>query len=305
MGFVRHGQIERGNGRVGLGGGDDGGRLVGGEHHAVACAAEEALYFFRIRGDGKSEVGHAVDGFVVPLRADGLIRADAQHLKRGGGGECPFAQGLGQQSQGRNQHQSKLCAQCFHDPQRDVSLARAAGHDELATVGALQAKHHGGSSFELVVAWFGAGFAFGLRECGEVGGIVQRGTFKIREHKTDDTMIITSFSWILSDVVGGGDQQPVCNDFLAEGFSKKRINIGFGDVVVGRVTLGLHRPVFAILVLKHEINATVRTPAPRPFIPQPHLFDLGLPFGIVLQKPFNEVFELLAALERVGVETLV
>ena len=41
VGFVRHGQIERGDGWIGLGGGDDGGRLVGGENHAVACAAEK------------------------------------------------------------------------------------------------------------------------------------------------------------------------------------------------------------------------------------------------------------------------
>ena len=69
VGFVRHGQIERGDGRVGLGGGDDGGGLVGGEHHAVACAAEEILYLIRIRGDGKGKVGHAVDGFIIVVDA--------------------------------------------------------------------------------------------------------------------------------------------------------------------------------------------------------------------------------------------
>ena len=75
-----------------MGGGDDSRRLVGCEHHAVACAAEEMLYLINIGSDGKGQVGHAVDGFIMSLRADGLIRADAQHFKRGGGGECPFAQ---------------------------------------------------------------------------------------------------------------------------------------------------------------------------------------------------------------------
>ena len=99
VGFVRHGQIKRGGGRVGLGGGDDSRRLVGCENHAVACAAEKILYFIHIGGDGKGQVGHAVDGFVVSLAADGLIGADTQHFKWNGGGECPFAQELGQQPQ--------------------------------------------------------------------------------------------------------------------------------------------------------------------------------------------------------------
>jgi hypothetical protein len=35
----------------------------------------------------------------------------------------------------------------------------------------------------LVVAWFGARFAFGLRECGEIGGIVQLGAVKVGQQK--------------------------------------------------------------------------------------------------------------------------
>ena len=58
-------------------------------------------------------------------------------------------------------------------------------------------------------------------------------------------------------------------------------------------------------MLKHQINAAVRSPAPRPFIPQPHLVNLRRPFWIGFEEPFDEVLELLAALERVGVEAVV
>ena len=71
----------------------------------------------------------------------------------------------------------------------------------------------------------------------------------------------------------------MCNDFLAVEFSEERLYIMFGDVIVRRVALGLHRPVLAVLVLKHEVNAAVHALALRPFIPQPHLLNLGSPFG--------------------------
>jgi len=109
---------------------------------------------------------------------------------------------------------------------------------------------------------------------------------------------------ICADAVGGGDEQAVL-DKRPVGFAEEFIDIVFGDVVVGRVALGLHCPVSAVLVAKHQINAAVRTPAPRPFIPQPHLVNLRRPFWIGLEKPQNEVLELLAALERVGVEAVV
>ena len=52
-------------------------------------------------------------------------------------------------------------------------------------------------------------------------------------------------------------------------------------------------------------DAIALTPAPRPFIPQPHLVNLRRPFWIGFQKPFDEVLELLVPLERVGVEAVV
>ena len=151
--------------------------------------------------------------------------------------------------------------------------------------------------FDLVVARFGAGFAFGLRECGKVGGIVQRGSFEVGQQKTDDGFFlrIADLLGVAADAVGGGDQQAVLDAWPVR-FAEEFIDIVFGDVVVGRIALGLHRPVFAVLVPEHEINAAVRAPAFRPFIPQPHLVNLGRPFGIGLEEPFDEVLELLAAL---------
>ena len=247
-----------------------------------------------------------MDGFVVALGADGLIRADAQHLERGGRGECPFAQKLGQQPQGRNQYQSALRVKVFLDPQRDVSFSGAAGHDELSTVGGLQPLYHGGSGFVLVVAGFGAGFALGLRERGKVGGIIQRGLIEIGQQKADDGFFlrIANLLCVGSDAVGGGDQQAVLDAWPVR-FTEEFIYIMFGDVVVGRVALGLHRPVVAVLVPKHQINTAVRAPASRPFVPQPYLVNLRRPFGIGFQKPFDEMLELFATPGWVGIETVV
>ena len=157
-----------------------------------------------------------------------------------------------------------------------------------------------------MVARFGAGFAFGLREFAQVGRIVQRGLLEIGQQKTDDGFVlrIADLLGVRADAVGGGDQQAVLDERPVR-FAEEFIDIVFGDVVVGRVALGLHCPVFAVLVAEHQVNAAVRAPALRPFFPQPDLIDLGCPFGIGLEEPFDEVLELLAALERVGVEAVV
>jgi len=113
-----------------------------------------------------------------------------------------------------------LRAQVFLDPQRDVSFAGAASHsekllaghpDELATVGGLQPKYYGGSGLNLVVAGFGACFAFGLRECGKVGGIIQRGFIEVGKQKTYNGffLCIADLLCVSADAVGGGDQQAV------------------------------------------------------------------------------------------------
>jgi len=138
-----------------------------------------------------------------------LIRADTQRFKRGGGSECPFAQQLEQQPQGRNQYRGALCVQVFLDPKYDVSFAGTTGNDKLATVGGLQPLHNGGSGISLMVAWFGTSFALGLRECFKVGGIVQCGAFKIEEQKTDDELFLRfiDLPGIAANKVCSGNQQ--------------------------------------------------------------------------------------------------
>ena len=90
----------------------------------------------------------------------------------------------------------------------------------------------------------------------------------------------------------------MCNDFTT-GLAEKFINIRFGDVVGARVALDLHRPIPAVLVAKHQINAAISSPALRPFIPQPHLVNLRRPFWIGFEEPFDEVLELFA-LDQIG-----
>lgn len=160
----------------------------------------------------------------------------------------------------------------------------------------------GGDGLDLVLEWLGSGFALGLREDGEVGGIVQRGTLEVGQQKADDGFFlrVADLPGVAADAVGGGDQQAVF-DARPVGFAEEFIDIVFGDVVVGRIALGLHRPVFAVLVAEHQIDAAVRAPAFRPFFPQPNLVNLGSPFRIGLEEPFDEVLELLAALGWVSV----
>lgn len=102
-----------------------------------------------------------------------------------------------------------------------------------------------------------------------------RSAFKIGQQKTDDGFFlrIADLLCIAADAVGGGDQQTVLDAWPVR-FAEEFIDIVFGDVVVGRVALGLHRPVLAVLVAEHEINAAVHAPAFRVFIPQPYLVNL-------------------------------
>ncbi|MHB1084856.1 MAG: hypothetical protein ACYCZA_08445 [Thiobacillus sp.] len=67
----------------------------------------------------------------------------------------------------------------------------------------------------------------------------------------------------------------------------------------------MHAPVLAVLVAKHEVNAAVRAPAFRPFIPQPHLVNLRRPFWIGFEEPFDEVLELPAPPGWVGIKAVV
>ncbi len=195
------------------------------------------------------------------------------------------------------------CAELLFDPQRGVGLACAAGHDELAPVGGLQTVRYRINGFELMVARRGCCFAFGLGEVADIGRVFQRGLFKIGQQEPDDGFVlcVADLLGVVADAVGGGDQQSMLDERPVR-FAKEFIDIVFGDVVIGRIALGLHRPVVTVLVAKHQINTAVRPPALRPFVPKPDLLDLRSPFGIGLEEPFDEVLELLAALERIGIE---
>lgn len=63
--------------------------------------------------------------------------------------------------------------------------------------------------------------------------------------------------------------------------------------------------MLAVLVPENQINAAVCTPTLRVFVPEPNLVDLSRPFRIGVQKPFDEMFELLAPLDRIGIEALI
>lgn len=247
-----------------------------------------------------------MDGFIVSLFPDGLVGTNAEHFKWGCGGKRPFAQKLRQQAQRRHQYQRALRSKVFLDPQGDVGLAGAASHDELAPVGALQTLGSRSDGLNLVFPWLGCCAAFALRECGKVGWVIKLGLLEVGQQKTDNGLFlgVADLSGIAADQIRGGDQQAVGYAF-AIGLAEEFIDIVFGDVVVGRVALGLHGPVLAVLVAKYQVNPTVRTPAFRPVIPQPDLVDLRGPLGVSLQKPFDEVLELLAPFCGVGIEALV
>ena len=80
--------------------------------------------------------------------------------------------------------------QVFLDPQRDVSFTGATGHDELATVSALQPLHNGAAGFNLMIARCGWCFASDLRQLAEVGGIRQHRALKIGQQKTYDGLFL-------------------------------------------------------------------------------------------------------------------
>jgi hypothetical protein len=122
----------------------------------------------------------------------------------------------------------------FPDPEGDVGLARAAGHDELAALGGLKALHHGIDSFALMLSRLRTRLALRLRQGVKVRRVLQRRLFEVGQQEADDGLFlrVADLPGIGANAVGGGDQQAV-RDSRAVRFAEEFVDIMLGDVVVG------------------------------------------------------------------------
>jgi len=141
---------------------------------------------------------------------------------------------------------------------------------------------------------------------GQRTGIFDVRALEIRQQESNDLLLlrIADLLGVRPDPVSRSNQQSLV-DSLPIGLAQELVDVVLGDVVVGRIALGLHGPVFAIFVPKHQIYAAVWTPSIRVFIPEPHLIDLSGPLGVGFQEPFNEVLELFAPLAGIRIEAAV
>jgi hypothetical protein len=63
--------------------------------------------------------------------------------------------------------------------------------------------------------------------------------------------------------------------------------------------------VLAVPVPEHQVDAAVGAPAIRVFVPEPYLIDLRRPLRVGRQKPFDEMLELPAPFDGIGIEALI
>jgi hypothetical protein len=94
-------------------------------------------------------------------------------------------------------------------------------------------------------------------------------------------------------------------DLFAVCFAQELVDIRLRNFVGGRIALCLNSPCLTVLMLEDEVDTAVTPPTAGIIPPEPNLFDLGGPFRICEQEPFNKLLELLAPLFRVGVERTV
>ncbi len=147
VGLVADHQIEVGQAVVMLGAADDVDGVVGGEHHAHAVIIVALEHFRReaIRlGGGRVAqlVGENLYGIILDLAllAHVAVRADGEAVQRGFAFLGPFGEGLRQQRETghEEQHALAFAGQTLGDLQTGESLAGAAGHDQLASLGILE-----------------------------------------------------------------------------------------------------------------------------------------------------------------------
>lgn len=218
----------------------------------------------RIRGGGITQlVGEGLDDVfvaLVALFADLGIGADGEAVQRQAALLGPLGEGLRKQVQRGDEEQNELVFACdlLGDLQGGEGLAGAAGHDELATVGVLEAEADLGLGAglmraELLLGLEGRGLA------GLVFGPVDLGVLQVLEVDLEDGRLLLEqgVCGVLAPVIRGGDDEAL-GEGLSSRSGEEAVNVPPHDAVVHVVAFALDGVVFLrAACLGDKVNAGV------------------------------------------------
>ncbi len=269
VGLIADDEIEIAEAVKVLGAADDIERMIGGEDDAHVVRVVALFHFLRealgIGGGGVAElVGEGLDDvfILVALFPDLGIRADCEGVERDVAFLGPLGEGLGKQVQAgyEEEHELVFPGDFLGDLEAGEGLARAAGHDELATVGGLQS----GDDFALGAGLVRAEILLFLEDRRGAGLIlrpVDLAGFEGGEVDLADgrRLVVEGVFRVFAPVIGGGDDVAEREGLLARG-GEEAVDVGLFHRVVLGVALALDGVVFlGAAGLRDEVDAGVLT----------------------------------------------
>ena len=251
VGFIADDEIEVSHAVKELGAADAIDGMVGGEDdgHVVGVVAfrhlvGEALGIsgggvLQLVGVGFDDV--LVDGALAALFPDLCIGADGEGSERDCALLCPLGEALGKEVQAGDEEEDAFArtGDVFGDLERGEGFPGAAGHDELASVGGLEAEVDVGLGALLVLA---EGFLF-FKRGGFAGGIFSPGDLAVFEVEEGNLAYWRGLAFqgvlgVFAPIIGGGNDDAV-GEWLFPGGGEEAVDVGFLDPVVLGVALAL------------------------------------------------------------------
>ncbi len=206
-----------------------------------------------VGGGGVAQlVDEGLDDVLVALAAlfpDLGVGADGEAVQGDGALLGPLGEGLGEEVERGDEEENEPvgAGDLLGDLEAGEGLAGAAGHDELAAVGLLEAEEDLGLGALLM----GAQGLFGL-QCGGGSGLaglelgpVDLGVLEVVEVDLADGRLLVGEGGlgVVAPVVGGGDDEAAGEAGFAGG-GEEAVDVGFPHAVVGRVAFALDGVVF-------------------------------------------------------------
>ena len=302
--FVADHQIKSGQAMVCLGTADHVDGVIGGEHHAHVLGIVALEHFHReaIRlGGGRITqlVSEHLNRVILclALLAYVAVGADGKAVERRCAFLRPLGKGLRQQRQAGHQEQYALAlaSQLLSDLQAGEGLASATSHNQLATLGVLEAGRHGVQCRLLVIAQLLARLKH-HRLVGLVFGPVDLAVFQSLQVDLADRRLLAlqGVLGVLTPVVGGGHDDAVRERRLARG-SEETVDVLFLDFVVLGVQLALNRVVLAgALGARHQVDTCVLAAEALllgPLCVHPHLVVQITVGGLIAQVGADQLLE--------------
>lgn len=302
-GFVADRQIER-LPFAGLSGCDAVGRLVRGKHdrRAFPTLAEEVPNVRRIGRDPYSEIGCRLNRGVCLTLQNRLVRTDDERIEVLRGVAAPLSKVLLHQRKRRDEDQRERTLQPLGDPQCCKRFARAAGHNELASIVVSKAVDRGVNRSRLVSScipsWQSRGCSSNLNR--PLNFFRQEMTSQDEAYRL--LLAVKRPAGCGSNGVRRGHEQPI-GELRTVRFGDKRVNLSLGDRSVWMIRLGLNGPQLTRPRASDDVDSRVRPPTIRPILPQPDFVELTSIPGSVFQEPLAQPLEVATECSSFGITT--